>query len=139
MIVLDTNVISELSRADGNRSVFAWAEAQVETEMFLCAPVVAELEFGARLFQLRTGSPKHINILEKLVSKAYAGRILSMTLQSSRVAGHFKAIRERTGKPVSSSDMYIAGITASNYAILATRNIRDFEGLDLKLVNPFEA
>ena len=138
MIVLDTNVISELSRADGNRLVFAWAEKQVETEMFLCAPVVAELEFGARLFQLRTGSPKHLKILESLLSRAYDGRILPMTLQSSRLAGHFKAIRETTGRPVSSADMYIAGITATNFATLATRNVRDFQGLELKLVNPFE-
>lgn len=139
MIVLDTNVISELSRADGNRLVLAWAEKQIETEMFLCAPVVAELEFGARLFQLRTGSTKHLRILESLLSKAYEGRILPMTLQSSRVAGHFKAVRETTGRPVSSADMYIAGIAAANNATLATRNVRDFEGLDLKLINPFEA
>jgi toxin FitB len=62
-----------------------------------------------------------------------------MTLQSSRAAGRFKAIRESAGRPVSSSDTYIAGIAAANIATLATRHVRDFDGLDLKLINPFEA
>jgi toxin FitB len=74
-----------------------------------------------------------------MISKTYLGRILPGTLQSSRVAGRFKAIRESTGRPVSSFDMYIAGIAAANNATLATRNVRDFDGLDLKLINPFEA
>ena len=97
------------------------------------------MEFGAQLFFLRTGSDKHLHVLELTLSKAYFGRILPMNLQASRIGGRFKAVRERMGKPVSSADMYIAGIAAANNATLATRNTRDFEGLDLRLINPFEA
>ncbi len=139
MILLDTNVISEITRADGNRSVFAWVETKLETDLFLCAPVVAEMAFGAQLFLLRTGSSKHMKVLETVVGTSYRGRILPMTLDASRVAGKFKAVREAAGRPVASADMYIAGIAAANNATLATRNVRDFEGLDLKLINPFEA
>lgn len=138
MIVLDTNIASELSRRDGHDLIRKWTVKLDMTELFLSVPVVSEIAFGAQLFLLRTGSAKHVSGLQRLLEIQFKGRVLDFSLRAAMLAGNFRAIRERAGRPVSALDMAIAGIAAANNATLATRNVRDFEGLDLKLINPFE-
>lgn len=139
MVILDTNIISELSGATPNSAVLAWAATISIAELHLCTPVVAEMAYGAERQSIRTGSLRHHKNLELIIDERFQGRILPFSLQSALFAGRFRAIRERAGRPVSAMDMAIAGIAAANNATLATRNVRDFEGLDLKLINPFEA
>jgi predicted nucleic acid-binding protein len=139
MIVLDTNIVSELSSLKPNPLVFNWAAKISIEHMFLCTPVVAELAFGAELLQRRTGSDRHSNSLDAFLKKRFLGRVLPFGLEAALLAGAMRAKREATGRPVKPMDMAIAAITKSNNATLATRNTRDFEGLDLKLINPFEA
>ncbi len=139
MLVLDTNVISELSGASPNLAVLAWAAAIPFDELHLCTPVVAEMAYGAERQFLRTGSQRHRKNLEFIIAERFHGRILHFGMIAAEIAGRMRAIRERAGRPVSAMDMAIAGIAAANNATLATRNVRDFEGLDLKLINPFEA
>jgi predicted nucleic acid-binding protein len=57
---------------------------------------------------------------------------------ASELAGRLRAVRESRGRPLSIGDAMIAAICIVHGATLATRNVRDFDGLDLKLVNPFE-
>ncbi len=137
--MLDTNVISEISGIKPNSIVLAWAATVPFGELYLCTPVVAEMSFGAERQLLRTGSERHRKNLEVIVGERFHGRILPLNLKAAILAGRMRAIRERAGRPVSAMDMAIAGIVAANNATLATRNTRDFEGLDLKLINPFEA
>lgn len=139
MIVLDTNIASELSRRDGDNLIRNWTGKVDMAELFLSVPVVSEIAFGAQLFLIRTGSAKHVSGLQQLLEVQFKGRVLDFSLRAAMLAGHFRAIRECAGRPVSAMDMAIAGIAAANNATLATRNVRDFEGLDLKLINPFEA
>lgn len=139
MVILDTNIVSELTGANPNPVVFAWASVVPMEHLHLCTPVVAEIAYGAERQFIRTGSPRHRRNLENMISARFVGRILPFSLQAAVFAGRFRAIRERAGRPVSAMDMAIAGIAAANNAALATRNVRDFEGLDLKLINPFEA
>jgi toxin FitB len=139
LIVLDTNIASELSKRDGHELIRKWTSSLDMAELFLSVPVVSEMAFGAELYFLRTGSSKHLIGLRVLLEGQFNGRVLEFSLTAAMLAGRFRAIRERAGRPVSAMDMAIAGIAAANNATLATRNIRDFEGLDLKLINPFEA
>ncbi len=139
MIVLDTNIASELSKRDGHALIREWTSSLDMEELFLSVPVVCEMAFGAELFLLRTGSSKHLFGLRALLEGKFNGRILEFSMRAAMLAGRMRAVRERTGRPVSAMDMAIAGIAAANNATLATRNVRDFEGLDLKLINPFEA
>jgi toxin FitB len=139
MIILDTNIVSELSSVSPNTTVFDWAARISIEQMFLCAPVVAELSFGAQLFMKRTGSDRHQRSLDAFLQKRFPGRILPFGLDAALLAGTMRATREVAGRPVKPMDMAIAAIAKSNNATLATRNTRDFEGLDLKLINPFEA
>ena len=139
MVILDTNVLSDLVGVQTHPNVLAWAASLQFDQLYLCTPVIAELSYGAERKFLSSGTDRYKRNLTYLVRERFDGRILSFSISASIVSGRFRAIRERAGRPVSAMDMAIAGIAAANNATLATRNVRDFEGLDLKLINPFEA
>ncbi|MBZ9996274.1 type II toxin-antitoxin system VapC family toxin [Mesorhizobium sp. BH1-1-4] len=139
MIVLDTNVISETSRMAPDANVVEWFRKQELLDLYLCGPVVMEQSFGAERFLNKTGSDRHVRALDHLISKQFSGRVVEFTGSIPRLAGKLRAARERIGRPISLPDAMIAAICLAHDATLATRNVRDFDGLDLKLVNPFEA
>ena len=138
MIVLDTNVISEPPRSGANSALVRWLNEQEPVELRLTTPTVAEMAKGAEVFFIKTRSRRHHDYLEHVVD-AYSGRILDFDLSASRLFGKVVGLRQSTGRPISVMDAMIAAIALSHGATLATRNTRDFEGLDLKLANPFEA
>lgn len=137
MIVLDTNVVSELQKPRADAFVERWFSLTDINSTFICGPVLMELAFGAEHHRLKSGSSRYIDSLDKLRAE-YANRILVLDATSSELAGRVRARRESHGRQLSIGDAMIASICLVNGATLATRNIRDFDGLDLKLVNPFE-
>lgn len=137
MIVLDTNVVSEVWRSQSDTNLVHWFERQDRDELFLCMPVIAELSYGANRTLLRDKSMRYLKALEGLI-QGYRNRILPCDLSSAMKFGEVVAIRERAGRPIGPMDAMIAAICIVHGATLATRNVRDFDGLDLKLVNPFE-
>ena len=137
MIVLDTNVISEIARPASNSRVRSWAAAQSEDRLYLCDVVLMEQSYGAERIWLRDKSPRHREVLDRLLA-VYGGRILTFDKHTAVETGRLRARRELIGRPISVQDAMIAAICLSHGATLATRNTKDFEGLDLKLVNPFE-
>ncbi|PSJ57856.1 type II toxin-antitoxin system VapC family toxin [Pseudaminobacter soli (ex Li et al. 2025)] len=139
MIVLDTNVVSEASKPSPSPAVLGWFQNQNLLELYLCGPVVMEQTYGAERYRLRTGSDRFIRVLDQLVHTQFRNRILEFDGGAPSIAGKLRAMRERRSRPVSLPDAMIAAICLVNDATLATRNVRDFDGLDLKLVNPFEA
>lgn len=138
MIVLDTNIVSEAARQDPDERVKNWMRAQPLNELFLCAPVVAEMSFGAHRMLLRTGSDRLALGLQRMLERSFAGRILSFDGPAAELAGRLQARREADGRPIAIGDLWIASICLHHGAVLATRNTRDFDGLDLTLQNPFE-
>ncbi|OBZ96829.1 twitching motility protein PilT [Pararhizobium polonicum] len=138
MIVLDTNIISELVKSSPDRNVRAWFRREAESNLYLNSIVVMEQSFGAERFYLRTGSDRYIRSLENLLTTQFRGRVLEFTELTPVLTGRLRAKRESVGRPISVQDAMIAAICLSHDATLATRNTKDFEGLDLKLVNPFE-
>jgi toxin FitB len=139
MIILDTNIISELGRSPSSRALRDWYSTQKMDDLYLCTPVISEIAFGADRVFLRDSSRRHQNQLKTLLHNTYAGRILSFDLDAALENGKLRSIREAAGKPIGLGDAQIAAICVVHGATLATRNVRDFDGLGLKLVNPFEA
>jgi predicted nucleic acid-binding protein len=97
-----------------------------------------EQVFGAERNFLKSGSSRYIESFNRLRGE-YANRILALDAMASELAGRLRARRDSRGRPLSIGDAMIAAICLVHGATLATRNVRDFDGLDLKLVNPFEA
>lgn len=138
MIVLDTNVVSQVLSAKGASSVRTWLSARAMQELYLCTPVVVELIYGAERLVSRDPSKTLTERIDAMIAENFPSRVLALDTQAARAAGRFRARREALGRPVSIADAMIAGICLQNGAKLATRNIKDFDGLDVELINPFD-
>lgn len=139
MIVLDTDVLSALMRREHDAAVVAWLDAQPPESVWTTAVTVFEVRFG--LEQLAPGRRRRQ--LEAAFSGALAedfqGRILPFDEEAAREAALRAAERRGAGRPVDFRDIEIAGIVAARRATLATRNVRHFEGLGIRIVNPWNA
>jgi toxin FitB len=138
MIVLDTNIVSEAAKQNPDELVKQWMRFQRLDDLYLCTPVLAELSFGAHRMLLRTGSDRLLSGLRNMIDRTFSGRVLEFDAPAAELAGHLHAQREASGRPIAIGDLWIASICLHHGATLATRNKRDFDGLDLKLENPFE-
>ncbi len=107
-------------------------------ELFVSVPTAMELAYGAEKVFIRDRSTRFIAMMEQTLERRFLGRVLGFTVENAIMTGRLRAKRESAGRPISVQDAMIAAICLSHDATLATRNTKDFEGLDLKLVNPFE-
>jgi toxin FitB len=139
LIVLDTNIVSELERPSASVAVRSWYGLQDGQELYLTSTTVAELAFGAQRIVLRNNSTRYQRALDALLTEAFLGKILEFGKLAALENGKIRADREAAGRPIALNDAQIAAICLVHGATLATRNVRDFDGLGLKLVNPFEA
>lgn len=137
MIVLDTNVVSETMRRAPNPAVIAWLDQQPRNDLYLCAPVVAELRYGiARL----EGSERRRGLLllcEQIVTAKFAGRILPFDVDAAEAYGELVAKLERAGRTIDVIDAMIAATALVNAATLATRNAAHFAHTGVALADPF--
>ena len=135
MIILDTNVISELMKAEPDQTVAAWLSNLSGLCIATTAVTVSEIEYG--IGRLPDGARRR-DIAERFAVLIAAMNVLPLDAPSATFAGRFRAEREQMGMPVTPSDMMIAGIVKVADATLATRNGRDFEHLPVTCVNPWD-
>jgi toxin FitB len=138
MILLDTNVVSESLRPRPIPTLLAWLDAQHPESIYLCTPVLAELYAG--MLRLTDGRRKDRlrAAIERIEAEFFRGRTLTFDTEAAKQYGRVIAIRARLGRPIGQMDALIAAIASTNRAALATRNVSDFIGLELELINPFE-
>jgi predicted nucleic acid-binding protein len=138
MIVLDTNVLSELMRPEPDRAVVEWVDAQEPAELLLTAVTVAEILYGIRRLPEDKRKSSLLEVAVLVLSNDFAERILAF---DEAAAVHYAALvieRARRGRPIGMADAQIAAICRSvQGASLATRNLKDFSDLGLDLVNPW--
>lgn len=134
MIVLDTNVISELMKPAPDPAVRDWLMALVDTPLATTAVTVAEIEYGLR--RLPDGR-RRTELYARVETLIDALVVLPLDELSGRESGLLRALREAAGWSTAPSDMMIAGVTAVAGAALATRNVRDFRGLPIEVINPW--
>lgn len=138
MIVLDTNVISELFRPEPNAQVEVWLSAQVAKDVFLTAITAAELRFGVA--SMADGKRKNALTagLEAILSDVFEGRVLGFGPEAAVPYADIATTRRSLGRPISQFDCQIAAICQVHSAAIATRNVRDFEGCGLAVVDPWQ-
>ena len=137
MIVLDTNVISERLRIEPDPKVLLWLDSQPADVLYLCTPVLAEMQFGAAKLKPSARRRGLLNAISSLASDVFHGRILPFDVDAALAYGLICAERGALGRTIAPIDAMIAAIARSNNATLATRNTADFEQTGIKVLNPF--
>ena len=137
MILLDTNIISELMRPKPNSAVIEWLDEQFSHELFLPAIVKAEIEMGVAI--LDNGKRKQALFqAAELIFMSFTNRCLPFDGETATHYAKIIAFTKEQGRPMSVEDAQIAAIAVQNSALLATRNTSDFDFLEkLNLVNPW--
>ncbi len=137
--LLDTNIPSELTRARPNPRVENWMLSQVD-DLYLSVVTIGELRKG---FTLLSPSDNRRVRLEQWfhddLLALFAGRIFPVTQAVAERWGALEGKRQLLGRPLSSADGQIAATALEHDLSLVTRNVRDFEDLGLKIVNPWES
>ena len=137
MIVLDTNVISELMKPHPGPAIRDWLSHLGDTTLATTVISVAEITYGLhRLADGRRRAALEARF-EDYVGAGSALAVLPLDDIAAREAGRFRALRQAAGLGAQPSDMMIAGIVAVMGSSLATRNVRDFEGLPFEVIDPW--
>lgn len=140
MIVLDTNIVSETQKTTGvDDRVRQWVRRQDISTLYLCAPVVAELSFGAERVMLRDRCDRYIKAVNALIKARFAERVLPFDVAAARHYGTIRAKTRQAGQSRTDMDLIIAAICLAHGAAIATRNVAGFAGLGVTVVNPFAA
>jgi toxin FitB len=138
MVIVDTNVISETSKPNPSSAVLRWLDTQPSDELFTTATVIAELAYGCE--RMPNGRRKQLvwASLEAVILEDFPGRILPFDTVAALEFGSLFAMRQAAGHPIIVGDAEIAAVCLANGATLATRNTKDFEGLGIRLINPWQ-
>ena len=138
MIVLDTNVLSELITARPDPEVVSWLETQPMDALFTTAISQGEMLYGACILPAGRHRDTLLHEVEAIFSADMAGRVLPYDSDAAGIHATIAAMHRARGRPISQPDAMIAGIVASRGAVLATRNVRDFEGCGIVVVDPWD-
>lgn len=139
MIVLDTNVVSELMHPRGSSVVRQWVAAQPITNLFTTTMTQAEILYGIALLPSGKRQTELNQTAQLMFAEDFAGRILPFDETAAIAFARIAAERRQLGKPISQADAQIASICYTRQATLATRNVSDFEGCVIAIVNPWES
>jgi len=138
VIVIDTNVLSELAKPAAEPTVVAWANAQPIEDLYTTATTEAEMLFGLACVPAGRRQDSLRRAIETAFSVLLAGRVLSFDRPAARAYAELAVERRRQGRAANGPDLQIAAIARSRGAsAIATRNTRDFEGCGMPLINPW--
>ena len=138
MIILDTNVLSELMTPAPARKVVSWVVKQRSLEaVFISTITVAEILYGVELLPAGKRRDKLESEAQAMFSEDFAGRILSFDQESARAFSRIASRQRQRGTPMADFDAQIAAIAQVHGAALATRNTADFKGCGIRLINPW--
>ena len=139
MIILDTNVVSELMNPNPTPSVLKWAQSHPADTFFTTAITKAEIYYG---IQSLPHGKRRIGLqsaVDRILSVNLRGRIIAFDSDAAEKYADIRNKRRSVGLSLDQSDMQIAAIACVHNAVIATRNISDFDDCGLKLINPWQA
>lgn len=137
MIILDTNIISEMMRSSPAKAVSDWLDEQDSNEVFITTVTVAEISYGISVLPEGAKRQSLEYAFNRIQQTAFKHRILPFEHLAAHAYGKLIGHRKALGKPISIMEGQIAAITRTQEAILATRNVRDFSDCEIDLINPF--
>ena len=138
MILLDTNVLSELMRPMPDPNVVRWLDAWPEWDVWISAVTVAEIRLGISLLPAGKRKELLLDLAEQMFQEDFPDRCLPFDCEAALEYALIVAERNRQGHPISVEDAQIAAIARTAGLALATRNTKDFSDITgLKLVDPW--
>ncbi len=137
MIVLDTNVVSELLRPAPTQLVEAWLAAQDGATVYFTAVGEAELRHGVAILPAGRRRAALAKAIEDMLDEDFHDRILSFDRAAAQAYAAIAAERRAAGRPISQFDCQIAAIARAHEAAVATRNTGDYEGCGIDVIDPW--
>ncbi|MCE1172667.1 type II toxin-antitoxin system VapC family toxin [Azovibrio restrictus] len=138
MIVLDTNVVSELMRTTPEPSVLLWVDAQDPARLWLTSVTVQELFYGIARLPIGKRQSRFNELVTAMLDDDFGGQVVAYDGEAAAIAGKLLARCEREGRRMPLADAQIAAICLAHRATLVTRNTKDFVATGLRLINPWE-
>ena len=137
MVLIDTNVVSELMRQTPAPAVMAWFAAQDSGALYLTAISEAELRTGVAILPAGRRRERLAVEVDAVVREDFAGRVLPFDSAAARAYAVIVASRRSTGWPIPEADCQIAAIARARDAAVATRNAADFEHCGIAVIDPW--
>lgn len=137
MIVLDTNVVSELLRPVPARQVEDWLALQDGATVYFTAVGEAELRHGVAMLPAGRRRAALSKAIQGLLEEDFRSRVLSFDRAAACAYADIAADRRAVGRPISQFDCQIAAIARANHAAVATRNVGDFAGCGIQVIDPW--
>ena len=137
MVVLDTNVVSEMMLDSPHPEVLVWMDSRPAREMFVTAVTEAEVRTGIAFLPEGARRRELANAAERTLGSLFAGRVLPFDSTAARCYADIAAIRRAAGRPISQADCQIAAMARSRGMAVATRNVQDFSGTGIAVIDPW--
>lgn len=137
MILVDTNVVSELMKSKPAQAVLDWFGCHDARELHLSAVSEAELRRGAAILPAGRRRNQIIAEIDGMIAEDFAGRVLPFDSAAAVAFAMIFADRRAAGRPIAFPDCQIAAIARAQGAAMATRTVNDFEGCAVELINPW--
>jgi toxin FitB len=137
VIVLDTNVVSELMRPKPDVKVTDWLNGLSRPEVWITAISVFELRFGIEIHAKGQRRSLLEDSLTRILEVGFHDRILNFDEMAADAAALLSAKQRIMGRSKEVRDTFIAGIVFAHRADLATRNVRHFQGLEIRVIDPW--
>jgi hypothetical protein len=139
MIILDTDVLSALMRAQPDQAVTKWLDRQPEHSIWTTSITLMEIHYGLQIMPAGRRRDRMTEELEAVLKEEIEERYALFDIAAARHAADLMATRRVRGRTVDFRDTMIAGIALANRATLATRNNAHFADLSVPVVNPWTA
>ena len=133
--LVDTNALSELRRSQPDTNVVRWFEQRPRETLFLSVLTLGEIRKGVEMRAADSRRAALLDWLEVQLPRFFSGRLLAIDAATAERWGHLTAA---AGRPLPAVDGLLAATALQHDLVLVTRNVRDFAGLGVRLLNPWE-
>ena len=139
MILLDTNVISELMRNKPAQLVLDWFGNHDAGDLFISAVTEAELRTGVAILLEGQRRDRQQLAIDAMIDQDFQSRVLPFDSLAAKAYAEIAAQRRAAGRPIAEADCQIAAIARATDAPIAARNVKDFDDCGVRVINPWNA
>jgi predicted nucleic acid-binding protein len=138
MLILDTNMLSEMMRSEPERKIADWIVRQPSDELFTAAVCQAEILSGLAVMPIGRRRADLEEAARAMFTDDFEGRVLPFDTEAAAAYPEVFAARRKAGRPSGTIDLMLAAIARVRGASVVTRNVSDFEGVGVTIVNPWD-